>query len=181
MLTALLEGQRLLHDSLRSEQESWRASVEQRLGELERAVKVDSAEEVLLRFSPDGRDPDATVTVGGADRAALELTTELAPSMWDGALFLFRRDVEVGGVVTLWAVLVLLLNILLQVTIAVIVLRNLGDPTFFPRIIEDLWCASQPRFAAAWHGVCCFSVLSFPQVRQTQAVGVTGPSSVGFC
>ena len=43
----------------------------------------------------------------------------------------------------------LLLNVLLQVTIAVIVLRNMGDPTFFPRIIEDLWYASQPRFAAA--------------------------------
>jgi hypothetical protein len=71
-----------------------------------------------------------------------------------------------GRVVTLWAVLVLLLNILLQVTIAIIVLISMGDSTFVPRIIEHLWYASQPRFAAVYHVVCCFpvacSLLSFP-------------------
>jgi hypothetical protein len=54
-----------------------------------------------------------------------------------------------GRVVSLWALLILLLNTLLQTTIAVIVLLNMGDPTFVARIIEDLWYASEPRFAAA--------------------------------
>ncbi len=67
----------------------------------------------------------------------------------DGALFLGRRDVGMGCVVTLWAVLALLLNILLQTTIAVIVVRKMGDPRFVARTIEDLWYASEPRFAAA--------------------------------
>jgi hypothetical protein len=53
-----------------------------------------------------------------------------------------------GRVVTLWALLALLLNILLQTTIAVIVVDNMADPTFVARIIEDLWCASELRFLA---------------------------------
>ncbi len=71
--------------------------------------------------------------------------------MWDSPLFLGRRrrDVGMGRVITLWAVLALLLNILLQTTIAVIVVRKMGDPRFGTRIIEDLWYALEPRFAAA--------------------------------
>jgi hypothetical protein len=60
-----------------------------------------------------------------------------------------------GSVVTLWAVLALLLNILLQTTIAIIVVRKMGDPRFVARTIEDLWYASEPRFAAAKHVSCC--------------------------
>ena len=73
----------------------------------------------------------------------------LAQSMWESPLFFGRSDEGMGRVVTVWAVFVLLLNTLLQTTIAVIVLLNMGDPTFVARIIEDLWCASEPRFAAA--------------------------------
>jgi hypothetical protein len=54
-----------------------------------------------------------------------------------------------GRIVTLWAVLALLLNILLQTTIAIIVVRKMGDPRFVAQTIEDLWYVSEPRFAAA--------------------------------
>jgi hypothetical protein len=55
-----------------------------------------------------------------------------------------------GRVVTLWALLALLLNILLQTTIAAIVVVNMGNPTFVARIIEDLWYArSEPSFTSA--------------------------------
>jgi hypothetical protein len=67
---------------------------------------------------------------------------KLAESMWDSPLFLGRPEVGMGRVVTLWAVLVLLLNIFLQITIAVIVVLNMGDPAFVARTIEDLWYAS---------------------------------------
>ncbi len=86
--------------------------------------------------------------------AELEYTCELEESIWDSALFLGRRDLGVGVVVTLWAILVLLLNILLQTTIAVIVLLKMGDTTFVARIIEDLWYAPEPRLAAEQHAVC---------------------------
>ena len=159
-LTALLEQQRLLNDSFRSEQKLWNTFLAERVGQLEHAGKAVAADEVIDKFPPDARettidllqtdanaDPDSTV--GVADTAEPDDKSELAPSMWDGVLFLFRRDIEMGRVVTLWAVLVLLLNILLQTTIAVIVLLNMGDPTFVANIIADLWCASAPRFAAA--------------------------------
>jgi hypothetical protein len=64
-------------------------------------------------------------------------------------LVLGRRELGMGRVVSLWAVLVLLLNIILQTTIAAIVVHSMGDPTFAARVIEDLWYASQPRFASA--------------------------------
>jgi hypothetical protein len=154
------------------EQQVVNASFEERLGRLESARKVVPAAgvietfppvraaDVIETFPPDAREtrfdqpqadaetnPDATV--GGADTAERVQTCELAKSVWDSPLFLGRPDLEMGHVVTLWAVLVLLLNILLQVTIAVIVVLNMGDPTFAARVIEDLWSASEPRFAAA--------------------------------
>jgi hypothetical protein len=77
-----------------------------------------------------------------------EIMSELAESIWDSPLFFGRRDVGMGRVVTLWALLVLVLNTLLQTTIAVIVLLKMGDPTFVARIIEDLRYASERRFAS---------------------------------
>ena len=138
----------------------WNTFFAERVGQLEREGKAAAADEVIVMFPPDARegaveqadvdaDADPDTAVGVADTAEPDDKSELAPSMWDGVLFLFRRDIEMGRVVTLWAVLVLLLNILLQTTIAVIVLLNMGDPTFVANIIADLWCASAPRFAAA--------------------------------
>ena len=92
-------------------------------------------------------NPDATV--GVADTAEPVQTCKLADSMWDSPLFLGRPEVGMGRVVTLWALLALLLNVLLQTTVAAIVVVNMGNPTFVARIIEDLWYASEPRFAAA--------------------------------
>ena len=142
------------------EQQVVNASFEERLGRLESARKVVTAADAIETFPSDVRkatfdrppadaETNPVATVGGADTAERVRTCELAKSVWDGALFLGRPDLEMGHVVTLWAVLVLLLNMLLQVTIAVIVVLNMGDPTFAANIIEDLWCASEPRFAAA--------------------------------
>ena len=143
------------------EQQVVNASFEERLGRLETAGKADAAADVVVSFTPDAHEapvnqppadadanPDATVG-GGAGTAEPVRTCKLAESMWDSPLFLFRGDVGMGRVVTLWALLVLLLNILLQTTIAVIVVRKMGDPSFVARTIEDLWYASEPRFAAA--------------------------------
>jgi hypothetical protein len=142
------------------EQQVVNASFEERLGRLETARKADAAADVVVSFPPDAREatvnqppadadanPDATV--GGAGTAEPVRTCKLAESMWDSPVFLGRRDVGMGSVVTLWALLALLLNILLQTTIAVIVVNNMRDPTFFPRLIKELWCASEPRFATA--------------------------------
>ena len=96
-------------------------------------------------------DPD--VTVDGADTAEPEQTCDLDESMWDCALLLGRPDLGVSHVITLWAVLVLLLNMLLQTTIAVIVLY-MDDPTFKAQFIEQLWCATEPRFASACRVIC---------------------------
>jgi hypothetical protein len=158
-----------LNDSLRrqfEEQRSthklWKDSFEERLGRLELVGKANAAEDVIVKLPPDtceatvdqpqavaDNTPDATV--GGADTAERVPKCELAESIWDSPLFLGRRDIGMGRIVTLWAVFVLLLNILLQTTIAVIVLLNMGDPTFVAHIIEDLWYASESRFA----GVAC--------------------------
>ncbi len=123
------------------------------------------------RLSVVDTDPDATV--GGADIAEPEQTCELAESMWDITLFLGRPDVGMGRVNTLWAVLVLLLNVLLQTTIAVIVVLNMGEPTFAARVIEDLWYASEPRFAFECHVLCPGSSLAVPGAAADAAVGVT--------
>jgi hypothetical protein len=142
------------------EQQVVNASFEERLGRLETAGKAVTAADVAVSFPPDAReatvdqpqgvaDANLDATVGGADTSEPVRTCELAESMWDSPLFLCRRDVGMGSVVTLWALLVLLLNILLQTTIAVIVVRKMGDPRFVARTIEDLWYASEPRFAAA--------------------------------
>jgi hypothetical protein len=96
-------------------------------------------------------DPD--VTVDGADTAEPEQTCDLDESMWDCTLLLGRPDLGVSHVITLWAVLVLLLNMLLQTTIALIVL-NMDDPTFKAQFIEQLWCATEPRFASACRVIC---------------------------
>ena len=92
--------------------------------------------------NPDG-------TVADADTAEPVQSCALAQSMWDSALVLGRPEVGMGRVVTLWALLALLLNVLLQTTVAAIVVVNMGNPTFVARMIEDLWYASEPRFAAA--------------------------------
>jgi hypothetical protein len=191
-----LEELRSLCEEQQSVQRLWNASSEERsaslaerVGKLEVSGKAVAETDVVISYSPDGReamednnkleavaetDPDASVD--NADTAELVRTWDLEESMWDSALFLGRPDVGMDRVVTLWAVLVLLLNMLLQTTIAVIVVLNMGDPTFAAKVVQDLWYALQPRC----RGMAC-SLLSFPQVRQPQAVGVTGRSSVGFC
>jgi hypothetical protein len=154
------------------EQQVVNASFEARLGRLETAGKADATADVVVSFPPDAREAtvhqppadarEATVdkpeaitdanpdaTVGGAGTAERVQTCKLAESMWDSPLFLGRPEVAMGRVVTLWALLVLLLNILLQTTIAIIVVINMGDPRFVARTIEDLWYASEPLFAAA--------------------------------
>jgi hypothetical protein len=142
------------------EQQVVNASFEERLGRLETAGKADAAADVAVAFPPDARqatvdkpeaitDADPDATVGESGTAERVRTCKLAESMWDSALFLGRRDVGMGRIVTLWAVLALLLNILLQTTIAIIVVRKMGDPRFVARTIEDLWYVSEPRFAAA--------------------------------
>jgi hypothetical protein len=156
-----LEEQQVVNASLRSKLEEhrsaqllWNASLAERVGKLELSGKVAAETEVIISFSPDAREasdqpeavavtnPDATVD--GADTAKHKDTCALEASMWDSALFLGRPDLEMGRVVTLWAVLALLVNILVQTTIAVIVVRNMGDPTFFARAIEDLRYAPEP-------------------------------------
>jgi hypothetical protein len=139
----------------RSAQLLWNASLAERVGKLELSGKAAAETDVIISFSPDAREasedqpeavaetnPDATVD--GANTAKHEDTCALEASMWDSALFLGRPDIEMGRVVTLWAVLALLVNILVQTTIAVIVVRNMGDPTFFARAIEDLRYAPEP-------------------------------------
>ena len=148
----------------RSAQLLWSASLAERVAKLESSGKAVAETDVIISLSPDAHeatgdqpeavaeiDPDATMD--GADTAEHEYKCELEESMWDCALFLHRPDLGVGVVVTFWAVLILLLNILLQMTIALIVF-NMDDPTYKVRFIEDLWCAREPRFASAGHIVC---------------------------
>jgi hypothetical protein len=71
-------------------------------------------------------------------------TCELAESVWESPLFLGRTDLGMGRVVTLWTVLVLLLNTLLQCTIAVIVVLKMGESSIIARTIEDLWYTRSP-------------------------------------
>jgi hypothetical protein len=141
------------------EQQVVNASFEERLGRLETAGKAVTAADVAVSFPPDAReatvdqpqgvaDANLDATVGGAGTSEPVRTYKLAESMWDSPLFLGRRDVGMGSVVTLWALLVLLLNMLLQTTIAVIVVIEMGDPAFVANIIEDLWYASEPGFAS---------------------------------
>ena len=166
-----LEEQQVANASLRSQLEEhrsaqllWSASLAERVAKLELSGKVVAETDVIISLSPDAHeatgdqpeavaeiDPDATMD--GADTAEHEYKCELEESMWDCALFLHRPDLGVGVVVTFWAVLILLLNILLQMTIALIVF-NMDDPTYKVRFIEDLWCAREPRFASAGHIVC---------------------------
>ena len=91
---------------------------------------------------------DAPAAEEPAERLEGKETCQLAESMWDCSLLYFRTDLAVGRVITLWALLVLLLNMLLQTTIAVIVVLKMGEPGYIARFIKDLWCASEPRFAA---------------------------------
>ena len=129
------------------------ASFEKRLGRLESAGKAAAVPDVIDMLAPDAReamgdqpeaaaDANADAMVGGADTAERVQTCDLAESMWDSPLVLGRRELGMGRVVSLWAVLVLLLNIILQTTIAAIVVHSMGDPTFAARVIEDLWYAS---------------------------------------
>jgi hypothetical protein len=162
VVNASLRSQLFELEEHRSAQLLWNASLAERVGKLEPSGKAVAETDIVISLSPDARDatedepealaeinPDAAVD--GADTAKDEDTCELEESMWDSALFLFRRDVGMGRVVTLWAVLALLLNILVQATIAVIVFRNMGDPTFVARVIEDLWYASEPGLASECH------------------------------
>ena len=159
VVNASLRSQLFELEEHRSAQLLWNASLAERVGKLEPSGKAVAETDIVISLSPDARDatedepealaeinPDAAVD--GADTAKDEDTCELEESMWDSALFLFRRDVGMGRVVTLWAVLALLLNTLVQATIAVIVFRNMGDPTFVARVIEDLWYASEPGLAS---------------------------------
>jgi hypothetical protein len=162
--------------ALRSQSEQQQllnASFEERLRKLESAGKAVAVADVIVTLPPDSCEAtvdqliaaagsNLNATMGGADTAELKQTCELAESMCNVSLFLGRRDVGMGFVVTLWAVLVLLLNILLQTTIAVIVLVYLGDPTFFASMIEDLWYASGPHFASAQHVICCGVACNLP-------------------
>jgi hypothetical protein len=67
---------------------------------------------------------------------------ELAASMWESPLFFGRPDAQMGRVVTLWAVLMLLLNALVQVMIStIVVLKMAPDAKIVARTIADLWCA----------------------------------------
>jgi hypothetical protein len=151
--------------ALKSQFESQFAAIELRVGKLELQWKAVAATDAVISFRPDApqgkgdapllhlvreatidqpetvADTNPDATVGGADTAELEQTCELQESMWDSPLFLGRRDIGMGRAVTLWTLLVLLLNTLLQTTIAVIVLLNMGDPVFVPSMIEDLWYA----------------------------------------
>ena len=174
-------------DALRSqlkEQRLWNARFEEksagiakRVGRLELAGKADAAEDVILMALAE-TDPYAA----GADTATHEDTCELEESIWDSALFLGRPDLEVGRVVTLWAVLVLLLNILLQTTIAVIVLLKMGDPTFVARVIEDLWYASEPGLASECHVARpCWVIIYTTGCGGRFARWLDRRSSVGFC
>jgi hypothetical protein len=110
---------------------------------------VTAAEVVLSLRSDVTETPGAQLDANVDTNPKLMEMCGLAPSTWEAALFLGRSDVGMGTVVTLWALLILLLNTLLQTTIAVIVVNNMRDPTFFPRLIKELWCASEPRFATA--------------------------------
>ena len=143
--------------ALRSQFLTHFAAIELRVGKLELAGKAVPETDVVISFRPDATDamgdrPEAVAdtnlnaTMGGAFTADFVQICQLAESMWDSPLFLCRRDVGMGRVVTLWALLVLLLNMVMQTTIAVIVVLNMGDPTFVARIIENLWCASELRF-----------------------------------
>jgi hypothetical protein len=158
-------AQRLWNASSEEMHKERSASLAERVGKLELSAKrrtssfhsgrmhsMSKRRETSRRLSGIETDPDATV--GGADIAVPEQTCELAESMWDVALFLGRPDVGMGHVNTLWAVLVLLLNMLLQTSVAVIVLLSMSDPIFEARVIEDLWCASEPRFAFECHVLC---------------------------
>ena len=162
VVNASLRSQLFELEEHRSAQLLWNASLAERVGKLEPLGKAVAETDIVISLSPDARDatedqPEALAdinpgtAVDGADTAKDEDTCELEESMWDSALFLFRRDVGMGRVVTLWAVLALLLNILVQATIAVIVFRNMGDPTFVARVIEDLWYASEPGLASECH------------------------------
>ena len=180
-------------DEQRSKQHLWNASLAERVGKLELSGKAVAEPDFIISVSPDAHeatgdkpeavaetDPDATVE--DADTGELELTSDLDASVWDSTLFLGRPDLEMGRVVTLWAVLVLLLNILLQTTIAVIVLLNMGDPTFVARAIEDLWYASEPGLASQCHVARPGWVI----IYTTGCGGRCGHwldrrSSVGFC
>jgi hypothetical protein len=164
-LRSQLEQHRRQLEQHRSAQLLWNASLAERVGKLESSGNAVADTDVIISLSPDAREatgdqpkavaeinPDATVD--GAETAELEYKCELEESIWDSALFLGRRDLEMGCVVTLWAILVMLLNILLQITIAVIVLLKMGDSTFGAGIIEDLWYAPEPHLAAEQHAVC---------------------------
>ena len=151
--------------ALKSQFESQFAAIELRVGKLELQWKSVAETDAVISVRPDARqgkggvplpyvvreatidqpeavaDTNPDATVGDAETAELEQTCELQESMWDSPLFLGRRDIGMGRIVTLWTVLVLLLNTLLQTTIAVIVLLNMGDPIFVAQMIEDLWYA----------------------------------------
>jgi hypothetical protein len=136
--------------ALRSQFATHFAAIELRVGKLELARKAVAETDLVISFRPDATDstgdrPEAVAdtnlnaTVGGAFTAEFVQICKLAESMWDSPLFLGRCEVGMGRFVTLWALLVMLLNMVIQTTIAVIVVLNMGDPTFVARIIENLW------------------------------------------
>jgi hypothetical protein len=68
---------------------------------------------------------------------------EFAMSMWESSLFFGRPDVQMGRVVTLWAVLMLLLNMVVQAMFVGIVVLTMDDASIVASTIVDLWCASR--------------------------------------
>ena len=111
-----------------------------------------SAGEIVLSFELDAEEAAGTNKKKKRKKKATFAmeTRELAKSMWESTLFVFRPDLEMGRVVTLWALVVLLLNTLLQTTIAVIVVLKMGDPKLTARMIEYLWYSLEPSFAAIY-------------------------------
>jgi hypothetical protein len=70
---------------------------------------------------------------------------ELARSMFDAVLLIGSRSAEapVGLAVTIWALLLFLLNSIIQVLFIAIVVQNIAtDQTIGPDLIADLMCAS---------------------------------------
>jgi hypothetical protein len=63
--------------------------------------------------------------------------------MWESSLFFGRPDVQMGRVVTLWAVLMLLLNMVVQALFVGIVVLTMDDANIVASTIADLWCASR--------------------------------------
>jgi hypothetical protein len=92
---------------------------------------------------------------------------ELAASMWESPLFFGRPDAQMGRVVTLWAVLMLLLNALVQAMISVIVVLKMApDAKIIKRTIADLWCALLHHYGLAVRPLVAVSLVCTAVCRE---------------